>query len=290
MRVIVTGATGFIGRRVTSQLLQGGYEVSCLLRPGSACPAGAAPVAVDLSRMEAIERLPSGDAVIHLAQSPLYRQFPETAGSIFSVNTASTAKLLALAQRNGTRCFVLASTGNVYSDRRGPCSEDESCQPDEFYSASKVAAEALLRPYARYFHTCTLRLFTPYGPGQRDRLVPTLVARVRSRRPVELDGEAGGLQLSLAYVGDVATVFGSAAEQCWQGVYNVAAPRPASIAEIATVIGRELGVEPLFKRTGRPQPASLVADVSRLAQLQNVPKFRDLEEGIRLTLLGTGVS
>jgi nucleoside-diphosphate-sugar epimerase len=165
--------------------------------------------------------------------------------------------------------------------------EHAALQPNDFYAASKVAAEALLRPYARYFRVCALRLFTPYGPDQRDRLIPTLIERVHHSRPIELDGEAGGLQLSLTYVDDVTAVFQAAAEQCWEGAYNIAAPTPANIAEISSAIGRELGLTPIFKRTGRPEPTALVADVSKLATLYDVAAFRTLKEGLELTLKST---
>lgn len=286
MRILLTGATGFIGRRLTARLSQQGHEIVCLVRPGAPCPPGAISVPVDLGQPHMIEALPSGDALIHLAQSSRYREFPDAASDIFSVNTGATARLLDLARRNGTRSFLLASTGSVYSTRNEPCQEDAALQPADFYAASKVAAEALLRPYAQQFHTCALRLFTPYGAGQRNRLIPGLIERVRNRRPVSLDGEGRGLRLSVGYLDDVVATFQTAAEQGWDGTYNVAAPEPTCIAEIADAIGRELGIAPSFERTGRPEPPALVADTGRLARMCDVAAFRPLEDGIKAMLTG----
>jgi nucleoside-diphosphate-sugar epimerase len=271
-----------------SVLRQHGHDIVCLLRPGIACPTGATSIAVDLSRSETLDRLPASDALIHLAQSPRYRDFPNQASDIFSVNTGSTARLLDLACRTDTRAFVLASTGSVYSAGHAPCREDAVVTPDGFYAASKVAAEALLPAYTPFFRTCALRLFTPYGPGQRNRLVPTLIARVRERRRVSLDGEAGGLRLSVAYVHDVALTFRAAVEHAWEGTYNVASPEPTCIANVASAIGRSLGVVPLFERTGRPEPPPIIADVSRLASLHDVAGFTSLDAGIDLTLADEG--
>jgi nucleoside-diphosphate-sugar epimerase len=257
-----------------------------LLRQGTPCPPGTKPLAVDLSQPDTLDNLPPSDAVIHLAQSSRYREFPDSAGDIFAVNTASTARLLTLARRNGTQAFVLASSGSVYSGGHGPWTENARLSPTGFYGASKAAAEVLLPAYAPFFHNCALRLFTPYGPRQRDRLVPTLVARVRERRPVSLDGDAGGLQLSLTYVDDVASTFRAAVEHAWEGTYNVASPVPTCVAEIASAIGKRLGIAPLFERTGSPEPAPITADVSRLATLQDVAGFMPLQAGINLTLTG----
>jgi nucleoside-diphosphate-sugar epimerase len=290
MRIIITGATGFIGRRLLPLLLEHGHEVTCLLRQGTSCPPGTKSLAVDLSRPETLDNLPAGDAMIHLAQSSRYREFPDSAADVFAVNTASTARLLALALRNGTQVFLLASSGSVYSGGDGPWTEDAKLSPTGFYGASKAAAEVLLSAYAQFFHTCALRLFTPYGPGQHDRLVPTLVARIRERRPVSLDGDAGGLRLSLTYVDDVASTFRAAVEHAWDGTYNVASPAPTCVAEIAGTIGKRLGIAPLFERTGMPEPAPITADVSRLATVQDVARFMSLQAGIDLTLAGEGSS
>ena len=157
-------------------------------------------------------------------------------------------------------------------------------QPDDFYAATKVAAEALMRPYASQYRTCVLRLFTPYGPGQRNRIIPVLIERVRERRPITLDGEQGGLRLSVTYVDDVVATFRAAAEEGWHGTYNVAAPEPTCVREIANTIGRVIGITPVFQHTGRPEPSPLVADLNRLAAMCDPGKFCSLDEGVRRTL------
>jgi nucleoside-diphosphate-sugar epimerase len=224
------------------------------------------------------------DAVLHLAQSSRFRDFVTEAYDIFAVNTGATSRLLELARRNGARHFVLASTGSVYSAANGPCREDSNVRPTDFYAATKLAAEVLLRPYTPYLRTCALRLFVPYGPGQRHRLIANLIEKIRTARPVTLDGEAGGLRLAVTYVDDVVATFVAAAEQGWEGVYNVASPEPTSVRDIATRAGRLLGTAPLFERTGRPEPVPLLPDLTQLATLCDVAAFTRLERGLAATL------
>jgi UDP-glucose 4-epimerase len=287
MRILLTGATGFVGGRLSSLLGRRGHELICLQRWGSAGPTGVTLLHGDLAQSGSIAALPKIDAVIHLAQSAHYRNFPVAAADIFAVNSMATAHLLDLARRAGVQQFVLASTASVYSIRNGPCHEEARLQPDNYYAATKLTAEMLLYPYARYFRTCALRLFTPYGPGQRDRLVPTVFQRVRECQPVTLDGEAGGFRLSVAYVDDVAETFVAAVEKGWDGTYNVAASEPTSVQEIAATIGRLIGVEPVFSRTGRPEPPPLIADLVRLSELFDPRQFRSLEHGLALTVRAT---
>jgi nucleoside-diphosphate-sugar epimerase len=284
MRILLTGTTGFVGKRLVSLLVGRGHELICLQRPGSAIPAGVTPLHGDLARSDSIAALPTIDTVIHLAQSHQYRNFPVAAADIFAVNTMATAHLLDLARRADVQQFILASTASVYSPGNGSCHEEARLQPDNFYAATKLAAETLLHPYARYLRTCALRLFTPYGPGQRKRLIPTLFQRVRESQPVTLDGAAGGLQLSVAYVDDAAATFMAAAEQGWHGTYNVAATEPTCVREIAATIGRLIGVEPVFARTGRTEPPPLIADLQRLSGLCDPRRFRTLEQGLALTV------
>lgn len=284
MRILLTGGGGFIGQRLIPLLQERRHDVMCLLRDNAPCPPGAEPIRADLARDQHIKAPGAIDAVIHLAQSSRYRDFPAGADDIFSVNTASTARLLDLARRAGARSFVLASTGSVYGTQGGPCREDRFLAPADFYAASKLAAETLLQPYAGLFRVCALRLFAPYGPSQFGRLIPTLAQRVRDGHPISLDGEADGLRFAAAYVDDVAAILLAAAEQGWEGVYNAAAPEPTSVRETAALIGDLIGVEPIFQRTGRPEPVSLIPDLDRLSRLYDLHRLRSLREGLALML------
>jgi UDP-glucose 4-epimerase len=195
-----------------------------------------APLQGDLAHSESIVALPKVDTVIHLAQSRQYRNFPVAADDICAVNTMATAHLLDLARRADVQRFILASTASVYSAGNGPCHEEAGLQPNDFYAATKLAAEALLRPYARYFRTCVVRLFTPYGPANAIGLFNRVPA---------------GQRTSAGYLGridDAPATFMAAAEQGWQGTYNVAASEPTYVQEIATTIGRLIGDEPVFVR------------------------------------------
>src|SRR5215207_1814019 len=284
MRILVTGGNGFIGKRLIPLLQERRHDVMCLLRDDAPLPSDAEPIRADLARDQHLEAPGAIDAIIHLAQSSRYRDFPVYADDIFSVNTASTARLLDLARRAGAQSFVLASTGSVYAAQGGLCREDQLLTPTDFYAASKLAAEVLLRPYAGLFRVCALRLFAPYGPGQSGRLIPTLVQRVRSGHPISLDGEVDGLRFAATYVADVAAILLAAAEQGWEGVYNIAAPGPTSVRQTAALIGNLVGVEPVFQRTGQPEPVSLIPDLNRLSLQYDLHLLHSLREGLALTL------
>ena len=97
---------------------------------------------------------------------------------------------------SGEARFVLASTGTVYEPYGGRLAEDAPVAPVSFYSATKLAAEALLQGWRSRLGCCALRLFFPYGPGQTGRLVPQLVERIRAKTAVTLDGSGDGMVLA----------------------------------------------------------------------------------------------
>jgi UDP-glucose 4-epimerase len=289
VKILLTGATGFIGARVARRLTAT-HQVYCVVRRKDApVPAHAIPIVIDLvaapSRGGLRDALPGRiDAVLHLAQSRDYREFPEQAGAIFAVNTAATASLLEYAADAGAARFVLASTGTVYEPYGGRLAEDAPVAPVSFYSATKLAAEALLQGWRSRLGCCALRLFFPYGPGQTGRLVPQLVERIRAKTAVTLDGGGDGLVLAPTFVDDIAAVFEAALEGEWNGIFNVAAPYPVSLRQLAEEIGRIIGVEPRFIPSGTAHAPRIVPELGRLSECYDLGRFRPLAVGLTQAL------
>jgi UDP-glucose 4-epimerase len=288
VKILLTGASGFIGVRVARRLAAA-HQVYCVVRRADALvPAQANSIVFDLAAPghgRLSDALPGRiDAVLHLAQSRHYREFPEQAGAIFAVNTAATAALLEYAAEAGAARFVLASTGTVYEPYGGRLAEDAPVAPVSFYSATKLAAEALLQGWRSRLGCCALRLFFPYGPGQTGRLVPQLVERIRSKTAVTLDGGGDGLVLAPTFVDDIAAVFEAALDGEWNGIFNVAAPHPVSLRHLAEEIGRVIGVEPRFIPSGAAQAPRIVPELGRLSECYDMSRFRPLAVGLAETL------
>jgi UDP-glucose 4-epimerase len=291
MRILLTGASGFIGAPLLHALA--GHEVVCLGRalPGDA-PAHASLAACNLAdaadSARAIAALAGPfDAVVHLAVSRLHRTFPQTALDMFQVNVAATALLLDAAQRLGASRFVLGSTGSVYDGIvETPLREDMVLAPRNYFPVSKFAAEELTRAYEKHFAVSILRYFTPYGPGQTDRLIPGLITRVREGQPVSLPQTGGGLAFMATAGRDCVEVARRATLESWRGVFNVAAPEPLDLSAAAEIIGRVVGKPPAFERVAGASALTLLPDVARVHAHMPGHAFTRFEEGIRLCLAG----
>jgi UDP-glucose 4-epimerase len=280
MRVLVAGATGFVSRHLIPALVDAGHEVVAVGHDPARIPSGPGiePVVADLR--EAV-RLPDADAVVHLAQANV--PFPEGAADLFAVNTSSAAALLGHAPR-----FVYASSASVYGGGERVFEESDPTLATDFYAATKIAAERLLEAYSGVLQSATtLRLVAPYGPGQRGRLIPTLVERVRAGRPVVLNAGARP-RLNPVYVGDVVRVVLRALELSGHRVLNVGGDEAVDVRELAEAIGEAVGVAPVFE-CGGGEASDLVVSNVRLKEELGVRDVLPLSEGLR-KLVGVGAA
>ena len=282
MTVLLTGATGFIGRHVL-ELLDDQKVVAIARREPPAVLAGHATwvrqdLAAGLDRAALPERV---DVVVHLAQSERYREFPGGAADVVAVNVAAAAALADYAQAAGARRFVLCSSGGVYGVRRGPAHEDDPPAPASFYQASKHAAEVLLAPYAQLLRTVVLRPFFVYGAGQRGMLVAGLAKRVLAGETVTIDGEPG-LRINPIHVSDAArAIVAAIGADAPAGVVNVAGAETVTLTQIVTELGAAAGVEPQIAYAGEGPPAQLLGDNGRMRETLGVTPRVTLRDGLR---------
>jgi UDP-glucose 4-epimerase len=283
MRVLITGGTGFVGSTLGPRLIAADHELFSVCRPGSSVSFGETVVWDAESSLETSQLPAAVDAVIHLAQSRSYRDFPADSGKMFDVNVGMTMSLLQWAARSGVKQFCLVSSGAVYEPFTGSLREEAALAPRGFLGASKLASEIIARPFSGLFKLNILRLFFPYGPGQRDRLIPDLIRRVRCGEAIQVTGNGEGMRLVPTFVEDIADLFVASVESSWTGTVNVATPEALSIRRIAELIGRQLGIEPKLEIVDRA-PIDIVPDLDRLADRFDLCRFTRFEEGLRKTI------
>jgi nucleoside-diphosphate-sugar epimerase len=277
----MTGAAGFIGRHAL-EILEGEHDVYPLVR--------AAPdetrdwIVQDLTRPLDRSLLPERiDAVIHLAQSHRYREFPEGAEDVYAVNVDSTFQLLEYARGAGARSFVLASTGGIYGYSYEALLETAPANPLNFYLTSKHVAESLLVNYQAFFETVVFRFFFVYGRGQGPMLVPTLLEKVRKGDQISIAGRPGQ-RINPIHVADAVGAFHPALELGRSDVFNIAGGEVVSIRELVAVIEEATGETAHVRHIDPEHEGDLIGDNSRMRDVLGVHPEVSLLEGIRSML------
>jgi len=294
MRILVTGAGGFLGRHLVRRLASAGHEVIALIRRDPPpehrsflADEGVEALMLDLARFQTSELPRRVDAVYSLAQSEHFRNFPERAEEIFAVNVTANLRLMQWAATAKVRKFVLASSGGIYGNRgHAFLTETDLLAVDSplgFYLGTKLCSEVLFQNYRHYFETAAiLRPFFIYGPGQRrGMLVQRLIESVRIGKPVHLQG-TDGLRLNPVFVEDAAAAFAAALHLPGCHVINVAGPDTLSLREIADRIGQAVGRAPVFESVAG-EPSDYVANTD-LADTRLAPSRTSFNEGLALTL------
>jgi UDP-glucose 4-epimerase len=281
VRVLVTGASGFIGACVVQALAREGHEIIAAVRRRDAEMRGCQTVVWNIGEARRPVPVPLGvDAIVHAAQSRNYRALSVDGSEMFRVNVAGAWAVLDYAAEVGVSRFCMLSSGAVYQPFRGELREDAPLAPTDFLGASKLAAEVLARPYEGRFAVSVLRLFFPYGAGQRNRLVPDIVERVRAGIPVQLSSDGEGLRITPTYVQDIAEIVVAAVTDGWTGTVNVASPQVMSLRELAELAGEAVGRSPIFETTDR-EPLRIAPALDRLKTNFDFERFTPIRIALR---------
>ena len=273
--IIVTGATGLIGSHLLSPLAKM-FQVHAISRSETSKETGKIKWHhIDLKNDFDVKLLPPDiEAVIYLAQSEDFRDFPAKALDIFEINTVKLLKMLDYAREVGAKKFIYASTGGVYGAGEQSFSEQKALSAtgeNGFYVTSKLCSEVLTDNYQQFMDIIILRLFFVYGKMQKSSmLIPRLITNVRENNPISLQG-SDGIFINPIHVSDAVSSVLAALELNGSHKINVAGPEVFSLRVICELIGEKMGVRPIFENDLQSLPRHLVADVTNMMRLLVTP-------------------
>ena len=260
MRVLVTGATGFVGSHLVEALRRRGDEVTVLARSTrkaeALAPLGVAVVEGDLQQAAALARAVEGqDVIYHVAGTVAARDEAE----FFRANRDGTAGLVAAACRGGQSRFVFVSSMAAAgpAERGRPLTGRESPRPVTAYGRSKLAAEQVVT--ASGLPWTIVRPPTVYGPRDREVLKVFRLARL-GVAPVF---GTGGQELSAVYGPDLADALVAAgvSEPTVGRIYYACHPETFTSGDFVRAIGAAMGRRVLV--VGLPAgPARLLLGVT----------------------------
>ena len=287
MKILVTGAAGFIGSHLVDRLLADGHQVFGLdnfnefydpqLKERNLSASADHPnfemVRGDICDADLVHQSFAAfqpDRLVHLAAWAGVRPSIERPSIYSDVNLGGTVNLLQSCVKHGVKRICFASSSSVYGDRqRIPFSEDDDVsQPISPYAATKRSGELLAYTWHHLFklHIHCLRFFTVYGPRQRPEMaIAKFVDLIDNDQPVDIYGD-GHSARDYTYIDDIIDGLMQSIE-CVDGygIYNLGNSVPTKLLDLVSLIGQSLGKEPIlnFKPTQPGDVSITYADLTR---------------------------
>ncbi|MCP3981372.1 MAG: NAD(P)-dependent oxidoreductase [bacterium] len=294
-RILVTGASGLIGRHCLPLLVDRGYEVHGVsTRPAEGRDLPEAQWhAADLLEPGAASTLVSDvqpTHLLHLAWNLAPGNWATTGLDENLRWVSVSAELLRAFRENGGERFVGAGSGAEYDWSFGYCTEQRTpTEPDTFYGTCKNALRTLVEAYSSQSGLSSAwgRVFFVYGPHEKPaRLVASVIRSLLRDEPARCSH--GNQIRDYLYVADVAAAFVALLDSNVHGPVNIASGVPIKLREIVNAIAGKLGREKLVKLGAIPAAVNdaerVVADVGRLTEEVGWTPQVGLDVGVELSI------
>ena len=305
MKLLVTGAAGFIGSHLVDRLLNTGYQVSGIdnfdpfynPKIKEKNISGALQSTqfklfrcsiLNKSELDRIFTRGHFDLVIHLAAKAGVRPSIQDPTGYFQVNAEGTLNLLELCRKHHIGKFIFGSSSSVYgNNKKIPFSEQDPVDhPISPYAASKKSAELICHNYYHLYKIkiFVLRFFTVYGPRQRpDLAIHKFFKLINKNKPIPIFGN-GETYRDYTYIDDIINgIVTSIKKVKGYEIINLGESEPIKLKKLIRLIEKTVGRK-VEKQYLEKQPGDVnktCADIQKAKKLLNYHLSTHMEEGLR---------
>lgn len=301
-KVLITGATGFIGSNLTRRLIQEGFEVGITKREKSDVWRikdlldKIVTYDVDLRDTQEVSKAVSHfrpDVIFHLATYYAVEHESQEVSLMIDTNVLGTANLLEASKESMVKLFVNTSSCFVYKESKDKLRENDDLSPLNLYALTKLQAEQDCSFYAERYglKTITLRIFPPYGPADHERrLIPyTIKILLNEEKPKMTTGKQ---RWDFVYVDDIVDAYFkllsiSDLSQKHE-IFNIGTGNVISVREVVSqikeIIGSELEPEWGAVPYRKNEVWFTCADIRKAKTFLKWKPKTQIEEGLKYTV------
>lgn len=295
MKILVTGAAGFLGTHLCRALSQAGHQLTLLdLKPNRDFET----IIADVRNSQAMEHyIANVDVVFHLAALIEAGESVKNPQSFIDSNITGSLNVLEAMRKNNVKTLIFSSTAAVYGEpQMVPIIEDSRTLPINPYGVTKLALEGLLSSYVSSYGMTgiALRYFNLYGPEEHHQpethAIPRFIKQVHSGEEVTVWG-SGEHQRDYIYIQDIVNAhlkaLDLAVEQPAQYHYfNLSTENPTKVIEvirlIEQILGKSANIKHFPERAG--DPMVLYADATKARNQLNWTAQVSIKEGLEKTV------
>lgn len=300
MKILITGAAGFIGSHLAERLIVHGHDVLGLdcftdyysralkeLNAAEVKSKGVEFLELDLAEDDLTEAVADVETVYHCAAQPGI--CAETAYEKYVRNNITATYRLTEAVRgtSSLKLFINVATSSIFG-RYATDTEDTVAKPTSYYGVTKLAGEQLVLSYNRElgFPACSLRLFSVYGPRERpEKLYPMLIKSILEDREFGLFDGSENHKRSFTYVDDVIDGFVAVLEnmdKCLGQIINIGWDQERSTGDgikiVEEILGKKARCVTVPKRTG--DQLRTCANITKAREILGYDPKTNLTEGL----------
>jgi|Deesub1362A_J573_1020465.scaffolds.fasta_scaffold00708_12 UDP-glucose 4-epimerase len=291
MRILITGAAGFVGRNIVQSLIE--RDIDFLATDIVNSPFGnyVNYQKLDITDRKAVFNMVRDvDYIFHLSAHPLPASIKDPVTNA-KVNILGSLNIMDAAKEFGIKKIVFSSASSLIGDiERNPVDESHPCKPKTPYGVAKLSVEHYLRVYYELYglNYIIFRFFNVYGPYQypsSGALIPVVMERIVKGQEVYIFGD-GSTARDFIYVGDVVEFFLDCLQNSIKNeLFNLGTGKLTTIKEVVELIGKVIGREPkIVYKPARPgEIMNFSADVTKLRECFGKTPETSLEVGLRKT-------
>ena len=248
-KILVTGATGFVGANLVRKLVNQNYQIHIITRSSSNkwriknILSKVKEHSLDLTKKDKLERLIKQikpEVIFHLAAAGIFGGVEASRKKLIESNFLGTINLIDACSNIDYKCFINTGSSSEYGPKNKPMKETDICQPINFYGITKLATTSYgnLVGKAQQKPIINLRLFSPFGPfDDINRLITYVIVNAIQNKDLNLANPKG--IRDFVYIEDVVNLYIKAMSKVIKdkgAIFNVGSGKQITVLEIVNKI------------------------------------------------------